>query len=143
MYSGIFVAAAHGFLYSALAVAPIMLVAPLLQLSLVFRFLFALILNPHHEVFGFVVIVGTIVSIVGACAIAIDTDLILRAVAIPEPFASFCAGSCDLLRPHANFANPPRACVDRHRCAPSLRAVGGRKCLIERANCLPLSTTPV
>ena len=88
VYSGIFVAAAHGFLYSALAVAPIMLVAPLLQLSLVFRFLFALILNPHHEVFGFVVIVGTIVSIVGACAIAIDTDLILRAVAIPEPFAS-------------------------------------------------------
>jgi hypothetical protein len=59
-----------------------------LQLSLVFRFLFALILNPHHEVFGFVVIVGTIVSIVGACAIAIDTDLILHAVAIPEPFAS-------------------------------------------------------
>jgi drug/metabolite transporter (DMT)-like permease len=88
VYSGIFVAAAHGFLYSALAVAPIMLVAPLLQLSLVFRFLFAFILNPHHEVFGFVVIVGTIVSIVGACAIAIDTDLILRAVAIPEPFAS-------------------------------------------------------
>jgi drug/metabolite transporter (DMT)-like permease len=88
VYSGIFVAAAHGFLYSALAVAPIMLVAPLLQLSLVFRFLFALILNPHHEVFGFVVIVGTIVSIVGACAIAIDTDLILHAVAIPEPFAS-------------------------------------------------------
>ena len=53
VYSGIFVAAAHGFLYSALAVAPIMLVAPLLQLSLVFRFLFALLLNPHHEVFGF------------------------------------------------------------------------------------------
>ena len=88
VYSGVFVAAAHGFLYSALAVAPIMLVAPLLQMSLVFRFLFALILNPHHEVFGFVVVVGTIVSIVGACAIAIDTDLILQAVAIPEPFAS-------------------------------------------------------
>ena len=133
MYSGIFVAAAHGFLYSALAVAPIMLVAPL-AIVVGLRFLFALILNPHHEVFGFVVIVGTIVSIVGACAIAIDTDLILRAVAIPEPFASFCAGSCDLLRPHANFANPPRACVDRHRCAPSLRAVGGRNAS---------STTPV
>jgi len=47
VYSGIFVAAAHGFLYSALAVAPIMLVAPLLQLSLVFRFLFSLLLNPR------------------------------------------------------------------------------------------------
>ena len=89
VYSGIFVAAAHGFLYSALAVAPIMLVAPLLQLSLVFRFLFALMLNPHHEVFGFLVILGTVVSILGACAIAIDTSIILQALAIPEPFATY------------------------------------------------------
>ena len=89
VFSGIFVAAAHGFLYSALAVAPIMVVAPLLQLSLVFRFLFALILNPHHEVFGFLVILGTVVSIAGACAIAIDTQLIVQALTIPEPFATF------------------------------------------------------
>jgi drug/metabolite transporter (DMT)-like permease len=88
VYSGIFVAAAHGFLYSALAVAPIMLVAPLLQLSLVFRFLFALMLNPHHEVFGLLVILGTVVSILGAIAIAIDTNLILEVLAIPEPLAS-------------------------------------------------------
>ena len=33
VYSGVFVAAAQGFLYSALALAPIMLVIPLLQLS--------------------------------------------------------------------------------------------------------------
>jgi drug/metabolite transporter (DMT)-like permease len=89
VYSGIFVAAAQGFLYSALAVAPIMLVIPLLQLSLVFRFLFALLLNPHHEVFGFLVVFGSVVSIAGACAVSIDTDLILHALAIPKPFASF------------------------------------------------------
>ena len=89
VYSGIFVAAAQGFLYSALAVAPIMLVVPLLQLSLVFRFLFALLLNPHHEVFGFLVVFGSVVSIAGACAVSIDTDLILHALAIPEPLASF------------------------------------------------------
>lgn len=88
VYSGIFVAAAQGFLYSALAVAPIMLVVPLLQLSLVFRFLFAYLLNPHHEVFGFLVVFGSIVSIVGACAVSIDTDLILYAVAVPESLAS-------------------------------------------------------
>src|SRR6185295_11300677 len=88
VYSGIFVAAAQGFLYSALAVAPIMLVVPLLQLSLVFRFLFALLLNPHHEVFGFLVVLGSIVSIAGACAVSVDTDLILNALAIPEPLAS-------------------------------------------------------
>jgi len=92
IYSGIFVAAAHGFLYSALAVAPIMVVAPLLQLSLVFRFVFSLLLNPHHEVFGFVVILGTLVSILGACAVSIDTDLLLQALAVPESFATLLRG---------------------------------------------------
>ncbi len=87
VYSGIFVAAAQGFLYSALAVAPIMLVIPLLQLSLVFRFLFALLLNPDHEVFGFLVVFGTVVSIAGACAVSIDTNFILQWLAIPEPLA--------------------------------------------------------
>jgi drug/metabolite transporter (DMT)-like permease len=89
VYSGIFVAAAQGFLYSALAVAPIMVVAPLLQLSLVFRFVFALILNPDHEVFDFVVILGTIVSISGASAIAIDTPVILQMLAVPEPLSTY------------------------------------------------------
>jgi drug/metabolite transporter (DMT)-like permease len=89
VYSGIFVAAAQGFLYSALAVAPIMLVVPLLQLSLVFRFLFAYLLNPHHEVFGFLVVFGSVVSIAGACAVSVDTNVILHALAIPEPLASF------------------------------------------------------
>jgi uncharacterized membrane protein len=88
VYSGIFVAAAQGFLYSALAVAPIMVVIPLLQLSLVFRFIFALLLNPHHEVSGVLVILGTVVSIAGALAVSIDTNLILQALAIPEQLAS-------------------------------------------------------
>jgi len=84
VYSGIFVAAAQGFLYSALAVAPIMLVIPLLQLSLVFRFLFAFILNPHHEIFGLRVVVGSLVSIAGACAVAMDTKLLLEVLRVPE-----------------------------------------------------------
>jgi drug/metabolite transporter (DMT)-like permease len=87
VYSGIFVAAAQGFLYSALAVAPIMLVVPLLQLSLVFRFVFAVLLNPHHEVFGAFVVFGSIVSIVGACAVSIDTSLILQWLAVPDLLA--------------------------------------------------------
>jgi drug/metabolite transporter (DMT)-like permease len=88
-YSGIFVAAAQGFLYSALALAPIMLVIPLLQLSLVFRFLFAYLFNPHHEVFGFLVVFGSVVSIVGACAVSVDTNLILHYLTIPEPLSSY------------------------------------------------------
>jgi len=64
-----------------------MLVAPLLQLSLVFRFLLALFLNPHHELFGAMVVFGSIVSIVGACAVSIDTDLILATLALPQALA--------------------------------------------------------
>ena len=60
--SGVFVAAAQGFLYSALAVAPIMLVAPVMQLGLVFRLDFALWLTRDHEVFGWAVVIGTVVS---------------------------------------------------------------------------------
>jgi drug/metabolite transporter (DMT)-like permease len=86
-YSGVLVALAQGLFYSALAVAPIMLVAPLLQLSLVFRLLFARWLNPEHEVFGALVIAGVVISIVGACGISIDTNIILDALAMPEGLA--------------------------------------------------------
>ncbi len=51
-YSGVFVAMAQGFFFAAVAVAPVLLVMPLLQMSLVFRLLFSTWLNPDHEVFG-------------------------------------------------------------------------------------------
>jgi drug/metabolite transporter (DMT)-like permease len=87
VYSGIFVAVAQAFMYSAIAVAPVMVVVPLLQLSLICRFLFAVLLNPHHEVFGFLVVFGSIVSIAGACAVSLDTDLVLQWLAVPESLA--------------------------------------------------------
>jgi drug/metabolite transporter (DMT)-like permease len=89
--SGVAVAAAQGFMYAALAVAPIMFVIPLLQLSLVFRLFFSAWVNPHHEVFGIKVILGTVISMVGACAVAVDTDLILTALRLPETLRGCCA----------------------------------------------------
>jgi len=74
-------------MYAALAVAPIMIVIPLLQLSLVFRLFFSAWVNPHHEIFGIKVIVGTVISMVGACAVAVDTDLILAALRVPSTLA--------------------------------------------------------
>src|SRR5262249_49554197 len=72
VYSGVFVAMAQGFLYAAVAVAPIMLVIPLMQLTLVFRIIFAMWLNPEHEVFGWKVIAGSAISLIGACTISLD-----------------------------------------------------------------------
>lgn len=87
IYSGVFVAAAQGFFFCAVAVAPVMLVMPLLQLSLVFRLLFSTWLNPNHEVVGPLVMVGVVVSVTGALMVSIDTGLIVQALAIPEPLA--------------------------------------------------------
>jgi drug/metabolite transporter (DMT)-like permease len=85
--SGVAVAVAQGFLYAALSVAPIMVVIPLLQLSLVFQLLLSMWLNPEHEVFGPKVITGAAISMVGVCAVAIDSDLLLATLGVPEAVA--------------------------------------------------------
>ena len=84
VYSGVFVAMAQGFFFSAVAVAPIMVVSPLLQFSLLFRFLFSKVLNPEHEVFGWLVIAGVGTSMLGSLAVAADTETILRFLPLPE-----------------------------------------------------------
>jgi drug/metabolite transporter (DMT)-like permease len=89
VYSGVLVALAQGLFYSAVAVAPMMLVMPLLQLSLIFRLIFAMWLNPEHEMFGAHVIIGASLSIAGACIVSIDTDVILIVLGVPEGLARF------------------------------------------------------
>jgi drug/metabolite transporter (DMT)-like permease len=85
--SGVFVAAAQGFFFAAVAVAPVMLVMPLLQLSLAFRMLFSTWLNPSHEVVGPLVLTGVIISVAGALMVSIDTGLIVHALKVPEAIA--------------------------------------------------------
>ena len=87
VFSGVFVAAAQGFFFAAVAVAPVLLVMPLLQTSLVFRLLFSTWLSPDHEVFGSLVLTGVAISISGALLVSIDTEIILRALAVPGAFA--------------------------------------------------------
>jgi len=87
-YSGVFVAMAQGFFFSAVAVAPIMLVSPLLQFSLLFRLLFSKLFNPHHEIFGWLVGAGVITSMLGSLAVAVDTDTILRFLTLPDWLAA-------------------------------------------------------
>jgi drug/metabolite transporter (DMT)-like permease len=87
-YSGVFVAMAQGFFFSAVAVAPIMLVSPLLQFSLLFRLLFSRLFNPDHEIFGWLVVAGVAASIFGSLVVSADTDAILRFLPLPEWFAA-------------------------------------------------------
>jgi len=85
--SGVFVAAAQGFFFAAVSVAPVMLVMPLLQFSLAFRMLFSTWLNPAHEIVGRLVLAGVAISVMGALMVSIETSLIVNFLAIPEPVA--------------------------------------------------------
>ena len=88
VYSGVFVALAQGLHYSALAVAPILLVAPVMQTGLLFRLLFSLAINRDYEVFGWAVILGTAVSLLGACVVSLDSEVVMTAVSLPEALAA-------------------------------------------------------
>ena len=87
VFSGVFVAAAQGFFFAAVAVAPVMLVMPLLQLSLAFRMLFSTWLNPSHEIVGPMVMAGVVISVAGALLVSISTGLIVDALALPDAIA--------------------------------------------------------
>ena len=78
-YSGVSVSIAQMFIYMAYAVAPISVVTPILQLHLVLRLVFSRVLNPHHEIFGGRMVLGTALSVLGAVALSLDVEHVLRA----------------------------------------------------------------
>jgi len=82
--SGVLVTVSQAFLYLALVVAPVSVVMPVLQLHLVFRYLFARLLNPQHEVFGGMMMLATALSVSGAAALSLDPEFVIATVALPE-----------------------------------------------------------
>jgi uncharacterized membrane protein len=78
--SGVMVCVSQMFLYMAYAVAPVSVVTPIQRLSIVFRIYFGRVLNPQHEVFGRKVYRGTAVSLLGALALSLSTDVILDSI---------------------------------------------------------------
>jgi drug/metabolite transporter (DMT)-like permease len=85
--SGVMVAAAQAFFFCAISLAPVLVVMPLLQVSLLFRILFSTWLSPDHEVFGRLVLAGVGVSLTGAMLVSVDTGLIVRMLAVPDTIA--------------------------------------------------------
>jgi hypothetical protein len=63
-------------------------VAPILRLSMLFRFHFARLFNPEHEVFGGKAILATVVSLAGALALSVSTDAVQSLVPLPEGVAA-------------------------------------------------------
>lgn len=88
-YSGISVSIAQMFIYMAYAIAPISVVTPILQLHLALRLVFARVLNPHHEIFGGRMVLGTFLSLLGAVALSLDIEHVLALVPLPPEIAVF------------------------------------------------------
>ena len=82
--SGVFVFFAQMFRYLALAIAPVTVVAPIHRLSLVFRVGLSTVLNPEHEVFDARVVIGVVVSLLGALALTLSVEFIGEFLALPR-----------------------------------------------------------
>jgi drug/metabolite transporter (DMT)-like permease len=83
-FSGVFVCLSQMFIYMAYSIAPVSTVTPLLQLQLIFRLMFSRLLNPRHEVFGGGMALGTAVSLIGAAALSVSTDVVLAYIPLPD-----------------------------------------------------------
>jgi uncharacterized membrane protein len=86
--SGILVCISQIFLYMAMSIAPVTVVSPINRLSILFRLYFSRLLNPHHEVFGGRVVLGTIVSLTGALMLSLSIDQVQSALPLPQAVLS-------------------------------------------------------
>ena len=82
--SGVLVCFSQMFLYMAMAIAPVTVISPISRLSIMFRLYFSRLLNPDHEVFGGRVILGTVISLLGALTLSLSTDLVTSLVRLPD-----------------------------------------------------------
>jgi drug/metabolite transporter (DMT)-like permease len=82
--SGVGVCFAQMLRYMALTLAPVSVVTPIQRLSLVFRMYFARVFNPQHEVFGGRMIAATVLSLAGALALTVSTELVQSLLPLPE-----------------------------------------------------------
>jgi drug/metabolite transporter (DMT)-like permease len=72
--SAILVAISQAFVYASLAVAPLMVVTPILQLSLVFRLFLSHLINRDHEVMNVAVLIGAFTAVLGSILVSLETE---------------------------------------------------------------------
>jgi uncharacterized membrane protein len=84
--SGFFVFLAQMLRYLALSIAPVTVVTPIQRITGIFRILFSTLLNPGHEVINLRLIIGMVVSILGAVALTLSVDFIAVHIDLPRAF---------------------------------------------------------
>ena len=74
--SGFIVFFSQLFRYMSLSIAPVTVVVPIQRLSPVFRVIFSWVINRDHEFFGFWVLFGIFISMLGAIMLALSTEIV-------------------------------------------------------------------
>lgn len=83
------VAISQAFVYASLALAPLIVVTPILQLSLVFRLGLSQLVNREHEVMNAAVVVGAVTAVLGSLLVAIPSADLASWLALPPALADF------------------------------------------------------
>lgn len=91
--AGLLVGASQMLRYTALSVAPVSVVTPIQRLSLIFRIVFSWMMNRDHEAFSGRLILGTLVSLVGAILLSVSTEALAATLPLPEWLARAAAWS--------------------------------------------------
>jgi drug/metabolite transporter (DMT)-like permease len=87
--SAVLVAISQAFVYASLAVAPLMVVTPILQLSLVFRLFLSQLINRDYEVMNTAVLIGAFTAVLGPILVSLDTDESTGLLGLPPSIADF------------------------------------------------------
>ena len=87
--SAVLVAISQAFVYASLAVAPLMVVTPILQLSLVFRLFLSQLINREYEVMNTAVLIGAFAAVLGSILVSFDTDELTPLLGLSPSLADF------------------------------------------------------
>jgi len=87
LVAAVLVAVSQAFVYASLAIAPLIVVTPILQLSLVLRLFLSQIINKEHEIMNAAVITGAAAAVVGSILVSLDTGYAVTALGLPAGLA--------------------------------------------------------
>jgi hypothetical protein len=73
----------------AVSIAPLMVVTPILQLSLVFRLFLSQLINRDHEVMNTAVLIGGFTAVLGSILGSLDTEELTTLLDLPLSLADF------------------------------------------------------
>jgi drug/metabolite transporter (DMT)-like permease len=87
--AAVLVAISQAFVYASLAIAPMTVVTPILQLSLVFRLFLSQLINRDHEVMNTAVLIGAGTAVLGSILVSLPTDELSTVLGLRPALADF------------------------------------------------------